>query len=33
LKKPIPIGYGAMAEDDVMSRIFSLTSVKPGSDY
>ncbi len=33
LKKPIPVGYGAMAEDDVMSRIFYLTSVKPGSDY
>jgi conjugal transfer pilus assembly protein TraF len=33
LKKPIPIGYGAMAEDEVMQRIFDLTSVKPGSDY
>jgi conjugal transfer pilus assembly protein TraF len=33
LKKPIPIGYGVMAEDEVMSRIFYLTSVKPGSDF
>ncbi|WP_197412526.1 conjugal transfer protein TraF [Novosphingobium sp. Fuku2-ISO-50] len=33
LKKPIPIGYGVMAEDEVMSRIFTLTSVKPGSDF
>lgn len=33
LKKPIPIGYGVMAEDEVMQRIFYLTSVKPGSDY
>lgn len=33
LKKPIPIGYGVMAEDEVMNRIFLLTSVKPGSDF
>ena len=33
LKKPIPIGYGVMAEDEVLQRIFYLTSVKPGSDY
>jgi len=33
LKKPIPIGYGILAEDEVVSRIFTLTSVKPGSDY
>lgn len=33
LKKPIPIGYGVMAEDEVMQRIFYLTSVKPGSDF
>jgi len=33
LKKPIPIGYGVMAEDEVMARIFTLTSVKPGSDF
>lgn len=33
LKKPIPIGYGVMAEDEVISRIFTLTSVKPGSDF
>jgi len=33
LKKPIPIGYGIMAEDEVVNRIFYLTSVKPGSDF
>lgn len=33
LKKPIPIGYGAMAADEVMDRIFRLTSVKVGSDF
>jgi conjugal transfer pilus assembly protein TraF len=33
LKKPIPIGYGVMAEDEVMNRIFYLTNVKPGSDF
>ena len=33
LKKPIPIGYGVMAEDEVLQRIFTLTSVKPGSDF
>lgn len=32
-KKPIPIGYGVMAADEVMQRIFYLTSVKVGSDY
>lgn len=32
-KKPIPIGYGVMAADEVMQRIFTLTSVKVGSDY
>jgi hypothetical protein len=32
-KKPIPIGYGIMAEDEVLQRIFYLTSVKPGSDF
>lgn len=33
LKKPIPVGYGVMAEDEVLQRIFYLTSVKPGSDF
>jgi conjugal transfer pilus assembly protein TraF len=33
LKKPVPVGYGAMAEDEVMDRIFRLTSVKVGSDF
>jgi conjugal transfer pilus assembly protein TraF len=32
LTKPIPVGYGVMAADEVMQRIF-LTSVKVGSDF
>lgn len=32
-KQPIPIGYGLMAADDVMDRIFALTQREPGSDY
>lgn len=32
-KRPMPIGYGVMAADEVMDRIFTLTSVKPGSDF
>lgn len=32
-KQPIPIGYGLMAADEVMQRIFYLTQVEPGSDY
>lgn len=32
-KKPMPIGYGIMAEDEVVDRIFRLTSVKVGSDF
>ena len=32
-KRPIPIGYGLMAADEVMDRIFTLTKTKPGSDY
>ena len=32
-KQPIPIGYGVMAADEVMQRIFYLTQVEPGSDY
>jgi len=32
-KQPMPIGYGVMAADEVMNRIFTLTSVKPGSDF
>lgn len=32
-KQPIPIGYGVMAADEVMQRIFYLTSIEPGSDY
>ncbi|MGF7154775.1 conjugal transfer protein TraF [Novosphingobium gossypii] len=32
-KQPIPIGYGLMAADDVMDRIFTLTRTEPGKDY
>ena len=32
-KQPIPIGYGVMAADEVMQRIFYLTQIEPGSDY
>jgi len=32
-KRPMPIGYGMMAADEVMDRIFTLTSVEPGSDF
>jgi conjugal transfer pilus assembly protein TraF len=32
-KQPIPIGYGLMAADEVMDRIFTLTQTEPGSDY
>lgn len=32
-KRPMPVGYGVMAEDEVMDRIFRLTAVKVGSDF
>ncbi|GGD82098.1 conjugal transfer protein TraF [Croceicoccus mobilis] len=32
-KQPIPIGYGLMAADEVMQRIYYLTELEPGSDY
>lgn len=32
-KRPIPIGYGLMAADEVMDRIFTLTRTEPGKDY
>ena len=32
-RRPIPIGTGLMAADEIMDRIFALTEVKPGSDY
>ena len=32
-KRPMPIGYGVMAADEVMDRIFTLTNVKPGSGF
>ena len=32
-RRPMPIGYGIMAADEVMDRIFVLTNVQPGSDF
>ena len=32
-RRPIPIGTGLMAADEIMDRIFTLTQVKPGSDF
>jgi conjugal transfer pilus assembly protein TraF len=32
-KQPMPIGYGVMAADEVMDRIFTLTNIAPGSDF
>ena len=32
-KQPIPVGYGLMAADDIMQRIFYLTEIEAGSDY
>ena len=32
-KRAVPIGYGVMAADELMDRIYSLTQTKPGSDY
>lgn len=32
-KRPIPIGAGLMAADEIIDRIFVLTNTKPGSDY
>ena len=32
-KRPIPIGTGLMAADEIVDRIFLLTNTKPGSDF
>ena len=32
-KRAVPIGYGIMAADDLMDRIYDLTQTKPGSDF
>jgi conjugal transfer pilus assembly protein TraF len=32
-KQPMPIGYGLMAADEVMDRIFTLTNTEPGSEF
>lgn len=32
-KRPMPIGYGIMSQDEIMDRVFALTNVQPGSDF
>lgn len=32
-RKAVPIGYGIMAADELMDRIFTLTQMEPGRDY
>jgi len=32
-KQPVPIGYGLMAADEVMGRIYALTQSAPGRDF
>ena len=31
--RAVPIGYGVIAADELMDRIYTLTATKPGSDY
>ena len=32
-KRVLPVGFGAMAEDELAERIFALTALEPGHDY
>ncbi len=32
-RRAVPIGYGVMAADELMDRIYTLTKTAPGSDY
>ena len=32
-KRAVPIGYGVMAADELMDRIYTLTQTEPGHDY
>lgn len=32
-KRPMPIGYGVMAADEIVERIYALTSIETGSDF
>tara|TARA_R110001606_G_scaffold233942_1_gene381543 strand:- start:43635 stop:44438 length:804 start_codon:yes stop_codon:yes gene_type:complete len=32
-RQPIPIGFGIMAADEIMDRIFALTQTEPGGDF
>ena len=32
-KQVVPVGFGVMAEDEMVERIFALTALEPGHDY
>ena len=32
-RQPVPIGYGVMSQDQIISRIHALTTTRPGEDY
>ena len=32
-RRPIPIGYGILSQDEILDRVFQLTTVKSGSDF
>jgi conjugal transfer pilus assembly protein TraF len=32
-KRPMPIGYGILTQDEIIDRVFQLTQVKAGSDF
>ena len=32
-KRPMPIGYGILTQEEIMDRVFQLTQVKAGSDF
>lgn len=32
-RRPMPIGYGILSQDEILDRVFQLTTVKSGSDF
>lgn len=32
-KRPMPIGYGILSQDEIVDRVFQLTQLQPGGDY
>ncbi|WP_371135306.1 conjugal transfer protein TraF [Novosphingobium sp.] len=32
-RRPLPIGYGILSQDEILDRVFQLTTVKSGSDF